>query len=225
MRAFQKPQAGHADERGRAAVVAEPGTLAIFRPAFGAAHLPSRVSFVQLIEQRLGVFEVWEFETLGEPVVDLAEHLAGFFDLTLTLEQAGEADRRAEFEKPGTLAAGDVDRGPEAALSLCLVRGVTQQNQLSLDAVESRRESSLSPLRFAPLLSGPRPRPQALPPAAHSSRRFLPALRASALNPPPNLGMRNISVILLGLAPVRPKPSRDKKRHRLPGKTSQLRWQ
>src|SRR5713226_1841806 len=49
-------------------------------------------------------------ETFGEPVVELGEHLASLVSFAPSLEQAGKADRRAEFEKPGALPAGDVDR-------------------------------------------------------------------------------------------------------------------
>jgi hypothetical protein len=36
---------------------------------------------VQLIEQRLGLFQIERIETLGEPTVDRSEQIAGFVPL------------------------------------------------------------------------------------------------------------------------------------------------
>jgi hypothetical protein len=42
------------------------------------AYLGPHVSTGQVVEQRLGVDEVGGVEALGEPVVDVGEHRAGF---------------------------------------------------------------------------------------------------------------------------------------------------
>ena len=59
--------------------------------AKGAAWVPLASSWgkrgtnltVQSVEQRLGIFEVGGVEVLGEPVVDISEHRAGFVAATL----------------------------------------------------------------------------------------------------------------------------------------------
>jgi len=65
----------------------------------------------QFFEENPGVVHVGKFESLGEPVVDLGEHRTRLPDLALLFEQTGKAHRRAQFEKPGGLAAANVDRG------------------------------------------------------------------------------------------------------------------
>jgi hypothetical protein len=43
--------------------------------------------------------------------VDLGEHIASLVGFALLLDQSDKIDRRPEFEKPGALPAGNVDRG------------------------------------------------------------------------------------------------------------------
>ena len=45
------------------------------RAAFHPAHTPHPGLGGQLVQQRLGIFEVGGIEAFGEPVVDLREHL------------------------------------------------------------------------------------------------------------------------------------------------------
>src|SRR5216683_1779083 len=93
------------------------------RLAQAEAISPSRPNRLcaQFAEQRLGVFQIGQVETLGEPAVDVGEHRARLVGLALPLEQAGKADRRAQFEKSCLLAAGDFDRPAETVLRLRLV--------------------------------------------------------------------------------------------------------
>jgi hypothetical protein len=52
----------------------------------------------QLVEQRLGVFQVGGVEAFGEPVVDFRQHRARFVAMTLLREQSREAGRGAQFK-------------------------------------------------------------------------------------------------------------------------------
>src|SRR5258708_30056250 len=54
-------------------------------------HFEQRILSSQIVEQYLGILEVSEFEAFGEPVVDPGEHRAGFVDLALPFDQAGNA--------------------------------------------------------------------------------------------------------------------------------------
>jgi hypothetical protein len=44
-----------------------------------------RLSY-QLIEQRLGIFEIWRIKSLGVPAVDGCEEITGFNGIALNLE-------------------------------------------------------------------------------------------------------------------------------------------
>ena len=65
----------------------------------------------QFAQQRLGVFKIGGVEAFSEPVVDLGEHRAGLIAAALVRHQSGEAHGCAEFENPGTLPTGNLDRG------------------------------------------------------------------------------------------------------------------
>ena len=52
-------------------------------------------STFQLVEQRLGGFQVTSIETLGEPAVDFREHRARFSSLALLRKQTREVHCRA----------------------------------------------------------------------------------------------------------------------------------
>jgi len=51
----------------------------------------------QLVEQRLGLFQVGSVEALGEPAVDVGEHRARFVTAILRRKQPREAHGCAQF--------------------------------------------------------------------------------------------------------------------------------
>ena len=71
---------------------------------------------LQLVEQRLGVFQVGGVEALGEPVVDFGEHRARFVATTLRCEQPREARRRAQLPGLRLHLLGERDRLAEVGL-------------------------------------------------------------------------------------------------------------
>jgi len=67
-----------------------------FMPSgFSNPHLPQRILGSQLVEQRLGVFQISGVEALGEPAVDFGEHRKSLVSFALLREQPGEIRRRA----------------------------------------------------------------------------------------------------------------------------------
>ena len=54
-----------------------------FRAMCGRLHAPQPRSGVQLIEQRLGLFQIKRVEAFGEPAIDRSEKIAGFLPLAL----------------------------------------------------------------------------------------------------------------------------------------------
>src|SRR6266571_7950261 len=63
----------------------------------------------QRLQQCLGLLEVSGVKTLGEPAVDLRQHLPGSVALALALPQATQAHGRSQFPRLGLLAAGNVE--------------------------------------------------------------------------------------------------------------------
>lgn len=57
----------------------------------------------QLVEQRLGRFEIGRAEAFGEPAVDWREKAAGFGLVILVAAEPGEARGRAQFPQLGFL--------------------------------------------------------------------------------------------------------------------------
>jgi hypothetical protein len=53
----------------------------------------------QLIEQRLGVFQIGGVEALGEPAVDFGEHRARFVAFAFLVEQLRETHAKTTFDK------------------------------------------------------------------------------------------------------------------------------
>src|SRR5229473_1019104 len=74
----------------------------------------------QLLEQRLGVFQVGGVEALGEPAVDLGEHRTRLVAAALFVEQPREAHRRAQLPRLGTLESRDVKCLSEVGFRLLL---------------------------------------------------------------------------------------------------------
>jgi hypothetical protein len=70
----------------------------------------------QLLEQRLGFFQVGGVEAFGEPAVDFGEHSSRFITLALVREHPGEARRGTQLRGSRTLPPGDLDRRTEAPL-------------------------------------------------------------------------------------------------------------
>jgi hypothetical protein len=58
-------------------------------------HLEQRMLIAQLVQQRLGVFQIRGIETFGKPVVDLWEHCACMIAAVGISQQPREAHRRA----------------------------------------------------------------------------------------------------------------------------------
>ena len=65
------------------------------------------LSYSQLVEQGLGLFQIERVEAFGEPSVDRSEKIAGLIPLALIAPEAGHAHRRAEFKYWRLLVAGD----------------------------------------------------------------------------------------------------------------------
>jgi hypothetical protein len=67
--------------------------LAIIAAAFRTAHIPPNERLrAQLIEQRLGIFQIGQVEAFGEPIVDFAQHRARFIAAVGVAEQARKTD-------------------------------------------------------------------------------------------------------------------------------------
>ena len=62
---------------------------------FSAPHFEQRMLSAQLVEQRLGLFQVGGVESLGEPVVDFREHHARFVAAIVVAQQSRETRCRA----------------------------------------------------------------------------------------------------------------------------------
>src|ERR1700677_1098460 len=62
-----------------------------------------------LIEQRLGVLQVWGVEALSEPAVNFAEHRVGLVATALFCKQARETHRRTQLKRFCALPARDFD--------------------------------------------------------------------------------------------------------------------
>src|SRR6516225_6240762 len=61
----------------RTTATAESLVLRVVAPAFRTAHIsPIERLYAQLIEQRLGIFQIGGIEALSQPVVDFTEHHA-----------------------------------------------------------------------------------------------------------------------------------------------------
>ena len=63
-----------------------------------SAYSPNKRLVAQLIEQRLGLFQIGGIEAFGEPVVDRGEHRARFSGTALSREQTAEAGGRAQLQ-------------------------------------------------------------------------------------------------------------------------------
>jgi hypothetical protein len=83
--------------------------------------------FVQLFEQRLGVSLDRVLEALGEPAIDLAEHRARFVATILQCEA-----HYRQCQGFGALSTCNLSRSVKAGLSLCKVRRIALQQELTL---------------------------------------------------------------------------------------------
>jgi hypothetical protein len=59
--------------------------------------LRNSMSGAQLVEERLGLFQIKRVEAFGEPTVHRSEKLAGFIPLALIAPEPRHAHRRAQF--------------------------------------------------------------------------------------------------------------------------------
>ena len=62
---------------------------------------------IELVQQRLCVFEVGRIKALGEPAVDRREDIAGLGLAALVTPEPGEAHGGAQFPELGLLLLGD----------------------------------------------------------------------------------------------------------------------
>src|ERR1039458_4082103 len=113
---------------------------------------------VQLIEDRLGVFQVGGVEAFGELVVDPGEHRASLVALALLVEHPGEARRGTQLECFRAHAPGDADRFPEIAGCLGFIA--------ALDHMPTQPPQNSPPPR---LYSHAPPAPTAGPPPARAA--------------------------------------------------------
>src|SRR5919108_3471486 len=82
----------------------------------------------QFLQQRPGLLEVSGVKALGEPAVDLGEHLAGGITLALALPQPCEAHGGPQLPRLRLLAAGNVEGLTKAGFRLCILpRSACQQ--------------------------------------------------------------------------------------------------
>src|SRR6516162_5633559 len=73
---------------------------------------------IELVEQRLCLFEIGGVEAFGEPAVDRCEQIASFAVAALVAAQPGEARGGAQFVAPCALLAGNREGGAERILGL-----------------------------------------------------------------------------------------------------------
>jgi hypothetical protein len=93
----------------------EENTLGIANHAIPqSAALPNR----QLVEQRLGLFQIARVKAFGKPAIDRSEKLAGLIPLALISPEAREAGGSAELEGSRRLLAGRLDGQIESRSSL-----------------------------------------------------------------------------------------------------------
>src|SRR5229473_249850 len=74
-------------------------------------------------------------EAFGEPVVEIGEHPARLFAMTLLHEQSCQAGRRSQLKEFRGLFGGNRDRAPQVSLGLSGIFG-THQKGFALDALE-----------------------------------------------------------------------------------------
>jgi hypothetical protein len=118
-----------------------------FRPSrFSAAHFEQRILRTQLVEQRLCIFQIGGVEAFGEPAVDFGEHRARLITPVLFREQASESRCRAQLPQFSALALRNPDDLAETVFGFRCTGCALQQQQLSLDAIQSRLEKSRSAL-------------------------------------------------------------------------------
>src|SRR5208337_1282989 len=99
----------------------------------------------EFVQQRLGVLQVGGVEALGEPVVDLGEHRAGFVATIRVAQQSCEADRRAQLERPRFLLPRDFDRLPKGSLRCRCGGRIAKQRERAVETVH---------LGFVPAFAG-----------------------------------------------------------------------
>ena len=73
---------------------------------------------MECVHQRLRLLQILGVKPFGEPVVHIRQQLVSVGGLALTLPQASEACRGAQFPGLGLLLLGDVDGFEEAGFGL-----------------------------------------------------------------------------------------------------------
>src|SRR5262249_4563376 len=102
----------------------------------------------ELVEYRLGVLQVGGIESLREPAVAVAEHLACIAAAAVIADQSREAGGRAQLPRFGFLRLSNGDRSAHRLLPI--IRGARKPQEFSLEPMQLRLAKAL-------LLSG-RPR-------------------------------------------------------------------
>src|ERR1700730_13937382 len=95
-------------------------------------------SWLQLVEQGLGLLQVKRDEALGEPVVDRGEEITSFGALALITPEAGEADGGAQLPRLRLLRTGSLDRPPIGKLRLIRSAWLPLQKQIAHHSMDFR---------------------------------------------------------------------------------------
>ena len=81
----------------------------------GSKGVSTGVALRQRVQQCLRLLQVRGVNALGEPAIDGREQAGGLRTLALLLPQPTQAQRGAQLQRPGLLAAGHVVGRPEVA--------------------------------------------------------------------------------------------------------------
>jgi hypothetical protein len=93
-------------------------------------------SLRQLVEYRLGLFQVQRVKTLGEPAVDRSEKFSGLIPLPLIAPQPRHADSRAQLPGLCLLRTRDRERPFETGFGFCQIPLWRHQGDFAGDAMD-----------------------------------------------------------------------------------------
>src|SRR5437867_7999865 len=91
-----------------------------FAEALIGLDFSSFFSRCEFLQQRFGLLQVFGVKPLGEPAVDLRQHLSGFCPLALLLPQTSQTHRCPQFQRLRLLPAGNLNSLPETLFSFLL---------------------------------------------------------------------------------------------------------
>ena len=78
------------------------------------------LSISQFFQQRPRFSQILRAKPLSEPAIDLGQHLVSFFPFALALPQAGETDRRTQFQGLGLLLLSNINGLQKACFGFAL---------------------------------------------------------------------------------------------------------